>query len=368
MLSGCWDYNEIDELAIAVGLAIDKKENGDYIITSEVINPKEAGREAKLEPVVFQAEGKSLFDAIRNTISLSGKKLYWTHAKVIIVSEEIAREGLLPVLDWVHRDGEMRAVMWLMVARNSKAGDILKTKARLNSTIAFQLNDIFKSAKNETSYADIPLWAFIEILAEEGISPILATAQVRESEEEKIPEVHGIALFKGDKMIDWLDEEDSRTYSWLMENKKDGLLVIKDKKENKEGKIIYEVLDSSLKITPVVKDKQLQIRIEIKPTMNIGELNKTSPQFNTDEALAKLEEDINQYLEKQLKELITKLQRETRSDVIGFGQIIKEDKPELWKKIKDDWEKGYTEIPVSVQVRSSIRGSALNSTPLKVNY
>src|SRR4051812_32078859 len=90
MLSGCWNYREIDNMSIAAGVAIDKSENNKYLMTVEIVEIK-GGMESKTVVHTISMTGDTLFDTIRNTISLSGKRIYWSHTKVLILSQDIAR-------------------------------------------------------------------------------------------------------------------------------------------------------------------------------------------------------------------------------------------------------------------------------------
>jgi spore germination protein KC len=86
LAGGCWNYREIDELAMVAGVAVDKCADGQYEITVEI--PEMMGdRESKTKSKVLSGQGRSMLDAVRNIISVSGKKLYWAHTKVIILSK-----------------------------------------------------------------------------------------------------------------------------------------------------------------------------------------------------------------------------------------------------------------------------------------
>jgi spore germination protein KC len=97
-ISGCWNYREVEKLAIVAGVAIDKGENNPYKITFEILQVS-GGKEAKTVSKIISMEGRTIFDAVRNAISLSGKKLYWSHTKIVVISKDIARNGILRVVD-----------------------------------------------------------------------------------------------------------------------------------------------------------------------------------------------------------------------------------------------------------------------------
>ncbi len=90
-LTGCWSYREIDQLAIVTGVAIDKGTSGDgYTVTVEIINFSSGGKEAKIGAKILEASGETIFDTVRNLIRISGKRLYWAHAAIVIISQDKA--------------------------------------------------------------------------------------------------------------------------------------------------------------------------------------------------------------------------------------------------------------------------------------
>ena len=57
-LTGCWDYSEIEDLAIASGMAIDIDEDGFYIINVEIVDIKPTTTGIDLAPIIIETRGK----------------------------------------------------------------------------------------------------------------------------------------------------------------------------------------------------------------------------------------------------------------------------------------------------------------------
>jgi spore germination protein KC len=84
-------------------------------------------QEAPVE--IATVKGVTLFDAARNVIQELDRKSFYAHTNVIVISEEIAREGVLPVLDFFSRGREVRGYVWLCVAKNAQAKELLGIKS-----------------------------------------------------------------------------------------------------------------------------------------------------------------------------------------------------------------------------------------------
>jgi hypothetical protein len=146
--TGCWNYRELNDIAIVSGTAIDKNEkNNKYIVTFEIINTKGA-KESKNIPDLVTMEGNSIFDAVRNTIEKLARRIYWSHAKVVVINKSIAKEGITPVIDFMYRDAEVRTDIWMLISDDDTAADILKGKDKYHDTISFHIDEAFRNEAN----------------------------------------------------------------------------------------------------------------------------------------------------------------------------------------------------------------------------
>jgi spore germination protein KC len=163
MLTGCWNYREIDSLSIVAGVAIERDpESGGYILFIEIIEP--GGKEQAAKSKIVASRGKSMFDAARNTIDASGKRLFWNHAQLVIVSEEIAKQGILDVLDWFYRDAEPRLTLRMVVANGASAKDIITSDGLTNEIRSLEINNKLKNANSVETYPQIELYQLLGML------------------------------------------------------------------------------------------------------------------------------------------------------------------------------------------------------------
>lgn len=126
---GCWNYREVDDINIVAGTAIDKGIHKEYMISIEILESS-IGKESPTTSKLIVAEGESIFDAVRNAIAISGKKLYWSHNKILILSKEVAQEGITEVIDWFLRDVETRSDVYILVSKGTSAKEILEKKQK----------------------------------------------------------------------------------------------------------------------------------------------------------------------------------------------------------------------------------------------
>lgn len=364
-ITGCWNYREIKDLAVVMGMAVDKKDD-QYKITVEIASTKGGGGGEKagggLSSEVYESTGNTIFEAVRNMISKTGKKLYWPHAHAIIVSQSVAKEGMVPVLDWINRDAEVRSDTWLFISKEETASEILNVKLKLFDTVSMQLHQTMLKQASTAKFLAISAGDFLEIMQTCGLEPVLPGISIQTIEEKQIVAVEGTAVFKSDKMVGWLDAKETRSLLMIRDKMKKGGLIVIDQ----EGtKISLEVFRNDTQKTAQIKGKEPVITIEINPKSVIAEI--TSPKDLIDEkGFKETEKMANRQIVEEIKKTVAKVQGEYKSDIFGFGQLVKIKHSDWWRANKDQWNNIFPELAVDVKMKFAIRGSAIMSEPTKV--
>lgn len=109
-LTGCWNYRELSDLSISTGISIDKEEDG-YKVGMLISNAQKIqgnSKEGESQTIVIEAKGKTVMEAIKNIELKSPKEIYIRHLLVVVVSEEVAEEGLNKILDYLFREPQSR--------------------------------------------------------------------------------------------------------------------------------------------------------------------------------------------------------------------------------------------------------------------
>lgn len=361
-LSGCGNYAELDKLAIVTGVAIDKKGN-DYEISYLVANsPKgqTSSKEGEAKTTVYSGTGKTIPDAAMVIEQKSPKKIYLGHVNVVIISEDIAKDGFFKVADWLFRSPETRKQFYLLQAKNDKAKDIIKIISPLESfpsqSIATLLesNRDSKSASTTTTYNN-----FVGYVLEEGADPILPTITIhgnikKGSEQSNIETTEPIAyltlgplaIFKEDKLVGYATTKESELIN-LIQNK------IKEIKFSLTFKNDALSIDSYNLKTKLSIEDESHITLTITGTGNIYNINSNIDISNPKE-IKKIENLWNKSLQKSLKKLIRKMQDKYHADIFGFGNKIYSTYPKKWNQLKKDWNNKYFK-EVKVKIKSNLK-------------
>lgn len=360
--AGCWNYREIDKFSIVAGVAVDKGIDKQFQLTVEVIEIS-SGKEVKMTSKTITAEGKTMFDAARNIISLSGKKLYWSHAKVIILSKEIAGEGVTKVIDWYNRDSETREDVHIMVSEEESAKEIFAGQGTTDDIKSFTLDRIMN---NEVSLSKAPTTDILDFDIEsktKGISEIVPAVDLKKIDGKMIPELMGTAIIKNDKLIGFLNGAETKDLIFIRNKIKGGVLNEDMQVNDKPAFFSLEIFKNKTKITPVVNGSNIVINLNIETTAAIDEIYGIENFFDEGELL-RLEQSTENSLRARIESLIMKMQLEYGADIFGFGEKLREDKVKAWNSVGDNWEETFKYLKVNVKTTVHIKNSAVLSKSL----
>jgi spore germination protein len=150
-LTGCWSSNEIEEMGLSVGLALDEGkestvekelkelEGGNnqtekITLTYQIVTPQGTGSEtngggSQQKPYLNISEtGDSIHQIIREFSLRSDRPIFSPHLKVIVISEDLLRKySLEQLVDQFLRDNEIRPSCLVFISKG-RANETLESK------------------------------------------------------------------------------------------------------------------------------------------------------------------------------------------------------------------------------------------------
>lgn len=377
-LTGCWDTVELNRRAIVVAAGLDKAVEGNGVaITVQLLKPGEvkapgaggraAGGGGGGEAVeVVTSTGQTVYDAVRNFVAESGRKLFWHHNEVIVFSEDLARQGVSPLLDFFRRNAEARAHAKFIIARGAKGRDVMAARTRLEKIPGQGLSKLLEAGRAATSaHADVELLDFLKTLSGESGGAVASGVEISPGEGGMGPVARptGAAVFKEDRLVGWLGPRETRGYLWIKGNVKSGIIVVKCPGEGDKLASI-EIIRAKAKVRPEVKEGRLVMTVHVDARANVGELMGLVDPAKPD-VLSALEREMRVAIESEVSAALKAAQKEYRSDIFGFGDEINRRFPREWKTMKERWDELYPELPVDVTVKAKLKQTALATKPVK---
>lgn len=353
-LSGCWDYKELNEVKYVTGIAIDINEADQYVVTMEILEPNE--QQNGFVGALVEGRGKTIHEALRDSIQVTGQKARVSHTSSFIIGREIAAKGIIPVIDLIDRDVEVRADMMLFISEGGRASEIYTKTRELGEIVSYKLEDSMAARKSSGKYSTTRLYEFLNSYESDGIEPIASNIKIENRGYDVISFLNGIDVFKDDKVIGHLKPEQALFYSLIMEKKMSPAIPI----SSKSGTAIsLEVLDTKSKMKPGKKDDQLIMDINLEIDAVISEICGNDKNYIDKEGRKEVVQVGEDHIELQISNLVNKLQKEYNSDILGFGKKFSTDMPKEWKKVKDNWDEEFPKVKTNVNVDITIKGSGL---------
>ena len=182
ILSGCYNYKEINEYAIVSAVSIDKsnKENKKYTIGIQIMNAKKDEESDTSSIAFYKADGNTIYECMQKMILDVPKELYLGHNEVVIISEDLLKkESALNYLDYFMRDSEVEKDSLIIISKEKKAYDVLKIITPLETIPSRNLKETIKVADDyKGTLSAITLDEFISKLSNDGEDAILPSVKV----------------------------------------------------------------------------------------------------------------------------------------------------------------------------------------------
>ena len=116
--TGCFDYTELNDMALVSGISIDYDQN-QFNVSFEILNTQNKENVETDEKVFFAyGSGASISEAFSNTSLEIADFPYMAHLKTIVISEEVAKYHVEEIIDFLIRDNHIRNIFYLTIAKN----------------------------------------------------------------------------------------------------------------------------------------------------------------------------------------------------------------------------------------------------------
>lgn len=360
--TACWSRREIESLGFVMGVGISKTEDELYSVVVQVANASALTSENPDPRDVYsiiKAEGVTIFDAMRNLSLLAKRRLYIAHVKVLIVDEEVAREGLGKVVSFLVQDMETRLGMNVYISQISPE-EIFDTPNHLNMIPSTGISIITENigANNKVYVSDLqealnavnnPSINFVTSLIEKIPPP----------SEKELPELKlsKIAIFRDDYLKGYLNDYEGQGFSFITNNFFNGLITTVTPPSN--DKIVLEVFESKAEITPGYNDGKVSFDIHLNVKGNIAE-RLVSEEFTHELDIERVQKDFNQSLAKMLNHSIYNAQQEFKIDYYNLNKYFYRKYPKEFKELKDEWDYVFSNAKITVKVDTTVIHPALN--------
>lgn len=341
--TGCFQKKEVEDFAYVIALGLDKGTDDALSITFQIAVPIQIAGEGsegggKDSTSLVTLESDSIYNAISHANTMISKEITLSHNKLIVISEELAKEGIIDVLTAMITNPEIRPKTNILVHRGSVKEFLENLEPVLEKNPA-RYYDLLYASNQYTGYSlEEDLFHFYLATMSDFSTPYaLLTESVKErnssiavpseslNSSENIPQtanIAGIALFRGGKLVGEIQGEQILAHSILKGELKQVNINIPDVKDSHKTTVIKLLQREKPGIDATIVNGTPQIDILVK--LNCELLTSGSAiDYSEGDYKQQLSNAVRKKLEKDISDYLLTITKEYAVDPIGFGERYK---------------------------------------------
>ncbi|MGI6086187.1 MAG: Ger(x)C family spore germination protein [Acetivibrionales bacterium] len=402
-LTGCFDSHEIGDFAYVTAMGVEQGISDTFRITFQI--PKfgqsdgadseggggSGGKDSE-QMEIITIDASSMHSAVSIVNTNISKRLNFMHLKVIVISEELSKSGLVgEFISPFVRYRQIRRTTGMVVCKGKAQDFIAAIKSYSGEPITYTIEELMKESRITGYFKKVSLNNFYSGI-KTPYHALLGTYGAINKEdklqnegtifrgESDIPgdyyagdvprkggseiEFFGSAVFDGDKMVGKLTGFETQTILLVLGELKRVPFSIKDP-EAPEWVIPIEVTEfEKTKISIDLKEGQPKIHLRLKMEGDIAAI-QSGINYEATEKRKKIEDAFEKFLVEGIERTFNKC-KEFKTDVFNFGAtaVLQFWTIPEWEEY--NWLEKFLKSELNVEVDFTIRrtGKILKSEPI----
>ncbi|MEH7117603.1 Ger(x)C family spore germination protein [Neobacillus vireti] len=326
-LSAC-GFKDIEKrfFVVSIGIDVPKDHSKKYLVSLKFAVPGPS-KDSPNESQIVSQKANSISEAVRIIKTKVDKEIDFSHAKVIVFSEEVVKQkGNAGMYYWFTRRRDIQKISWVNIGRPTALA-VLKVKPKSEYIPSNALFLALGKEGSETPYVNpVFLFDMKYRLIERGIDPIMPIIVAKKD----LFEINMVGLFNKSNLKLTLAQEETKMINFLRNREEKSAINVT--KGNTMVVLNTQKVKTSYKIF-TTKEKHPYIKVNVSMSGTLEEASKRVPISRLSEYERAAEDEISKNFEK----LLIKLQK-ADVDPIGFGlryrsRHFNEDDWQEWKKL-----------------------------------
>jgi spore germination protein len=294
----------------------------------------------------------------------SNQKLVSGQLRSVVYSRELAKKGIIQLVDTLNRDAAIGNMVYLTIADKS-ASEIMEIETNNKGSLnlgTYMYNLIKQNVEGEQIISPT-LHEFNHNYYDIGKDPVLPILKVKD----KDVIISGVGLFKGDRLVDELRQGDLFYLKVLIDKYKAGTkemgyktdqlkkIIIKNENYTKKPIFskIYVSIDNIRSKTKIeiVDKKNLRFRVDVDLDSRVLEMTEALD-LGKPTSVKFLEKKLDESMKKKIESLLLHF-KELEIDPVGLGN---EYEAHLRGKpiTQEEWDRKYKDVTFDVHVKNTI--------------
>ena len=348
---GCSNYNELSDFDIVAGMAVDKAD-GEYALTLELLDLEGSLQPNEMKARTIEVSGPSIPKALDAAKTQFSKQLHFGNIQVVVIGQEPARtEGLYDLMDWFLRDVDIRETVRLVISQENTAAELLGVDGADFPVASYAIERIVNPGNQRNAHTkDMSLYCTINTLDTPGATLSLPAVRLREDDDKKHVEVSGLAVFKGDRLHEFMGPEHTPLFLYLVD--KVSIHEFAFTVEDGVDATLY-ISSSKTRRSFHQTDQGIVFRLEVQAIAALDQAT-TGMDMLDKQSIASLEQTAAQQLREEILRTIEKT-KEIGVDMAGLGNDIYLRDRQLWEECSSDWQGRSPDMEVALDVSVSLQ-------------
>lgn len=393
LTTGCYDRQELEQQAFVTVIGLDKAPNNLLDCTLQIATPTTnsssgSGKEplAAKGPVTLRA--KSLAEALMLANTSVERTITLSHLSVVVFGEDLAKQGLEPVIQPFTRYRQFRRTMFVAVAKgqardimtadqpmledspNRMADSIYVMGSRVGLFPVTQLNDVITALESPHQDVLLPMYSVNQAVksgqGDQGVTETKESSepgQVARSGGNPVEWIGG-ALLRGDKMVDTLSGNEMLYLRMLRGTLQSTHIDFSMHKNQAESVGLYLRKERSPDIK-VRLTRPPKVSVTLSFDADLMTEPKAGSAGTTIARERKLEQFAESKLEQNITDLLNKIYRKDGVDPVPLSNQIRHQFPTFSAFANYPWENQLQGLTSHVTVDLQIRRFGKRLAPLR---
>ena len=349
LLTGCWDYRDVNRRSINLSVGVDEIDKN-IEFTGEIAKLASSGSLTKGQAQItdvykYRSIGKN-FEGSR--VDFNSKATYpnfWGAVRVVVFSKKYAEKiGIESYINRINFSTEFRNSV-LVAISELPTSELFSTKVENDISTGYAIENTVRSLSDDGG-----------TLYKTG-QDILADIQAKQTgyllpyvtKEKNVVKYLGLAAIKGSKLVGIINIGDTTGFLFVL-SKKPVMTTVVSHPSNESNLINTRTAMKKRTIKTTYEDNKINIYIDLK--LNTQVFYEYSIEPISKEDVKKLEFIISDKIKKSIISSLNRSKEEFQCDVFNFARIFRAQNHEKFKKI--DWEKAYTSAIFHVNVETTV--------------
>lgn len=271
LLTGCFDYHDINKVTFPTSIIFDVDDLGQDIVYLDCIKPYRSTNDSsdKGRRIIYKGVGKTALESLSDINRASSFKLDYTQTRAYIFTEKASRKGIKKFLDLINNsEFSMKPSAFVYYG---DVEELLNTVSTDEEYLGLFLNDLSGKEKYNPMAVKSNINYYLSNILMGSNTALLTSISLEDNAIDKKIQIQGSSIFKDNVLVEKMNIENSLIYNIMMGNAKSGTLEVSNP-QSKENFITLQILDSNMKDKLEFQDGKYKLIKDVNVEVSVSEI------------------------------------------------------------------------------------------------